>query len=536
MTKFSFAFSLFLIITLSIFLRFYQLDKIPTGLYEDEASQGYNAYSLFLTGKDEYGKSFPIFIRSFGDFKSPLYTYLTTIPIFIFGPTIFSVRLISAIAGVLIVILTALIIKKINANNKIVCLSALIVGISPWAIFFSRGAIEANLALFIFLLSVLFFIDSLKKPWLIIVAAALLAISTYAYHAERMIAWIFLPVFLLIFRKIFYPRKKILVISILLFILIQVPELILLTSPASLRRISKVNYWDYILANETFPQNIFSIIRKFLSQFSTYISPKNLFFEPDSQSIRSIPQLSVFYSFMIVPFVVGLKESIKHIAVSNLKLLIAIGVISLIPAALTGEPFYTIRILPLLWLSSLIIAIGIHKILLFIKKNYLQYTVIALILIFSLWLFYTKYFVLLKYERSGSVNYNYPLIEISKKTQEIPNKHFLIDTSRAKQLYGLIAFYRYHNPIEFQKQNSLNNISEYYNTVDLPKRHIIDNVELRSLDWGKDIRTDQIIIADNLAISPSQVNEHQLQPVFEFKDLAGNTAYIGYQTNPQTLP
>ncbi len=442
MTKFNFAVALFLIIAVSIFLRFYQLDKIPAGLYEDEASQGYNAYSLLLTGKDEYGKTFPVFIRSFGDFKSPLYTYLTIGPIFIFGPTIFSVRLISAICGVLIVILTALITKKINANNKIVCLATLIVGISPWAIFFSRSAIEANLALFLFLLSVLFFIESLKKPWLITVATSLLATSTYAYHAERMMVWIFLPVFLLIFKKIFFPRKIILLITILLFVFIQIPELILLASPASLIRISKVNYWNRILANEQYPLSILIIIRKFFSQFSAYISLKNLFFDPDSQTVRSIPQLSVFYSWMVIPFIIGLREGIKKTGVSNYKLLITIGVTTLIPASLTGEPFYTIRILPFLWFISVIITMGCYKILLLIKTGLLRYLTIILILAFSIWVFYTKYFILLKYERSGSVNYNYPLIEISKMTLEMPNKQFLIDTGRGNQLYGPIVFYR----------------------------------------------------------------------------------------------
>lgn len=532
MSKLNFKVVLFLIITLSFFLRFYLLDTIPAGLYEDEASQGYNAYSLLLTGKDEYGQSFPIFIRSFGDFKSPLYTYLSMIPIFIFGPTIFSIRLISAIAGVLIIFLTILITKSLKTNKKIVCLSALIVAISPWAIFFSRSAIEANLALLFFLLSILFFINSLKKPLLITIAAVLLSISTYAYHAERMMVWIFLPAFLLIFRKIFLKRKVVLIITILLFIVIQIPEIVLLTSPASLRRISKVNYWNDILEKEQFPQSTFTIVRKFFSQSSAYISPNNLFFEPDSQTVRSIPNLSVFFSWMIVPFFVGLIAGIKQTRSLNFTSLAILGLATLIPASLTGEPFYTLRILPLLWLFSLIIAIGCYKILFSTRKSFLRYLAIISILSLSLWVFYTKYFILLKYERSGSTNYNYPLIEISKATLQMPNKQFLIDTARAKQLYGPIAFYRQHNPFEFQRQNGLKDISEYYKTVSLPKRHVIGNVEFRLIDWGKDPKSDQIIISDNQAVSPAQVIIHNLKQVFEFKDLAGNVVYTGYQTNP----
>lgn len=530
MSKFNFFFTLLLIVVLSIFLRFYQLDKIPASLNEDEASQGYDAYSLRLTGKDHYGKTLPLFVRSFGAFQSPLYTYLTIIPVSIFGPNIFSVRLISAISGVLVVVVTALITNKMVSDRKIVCLSALVVGIAPWAIFFSRNAIEANLALLLFLLSALFFIDSLRKPWLFPLGTGILAISTYAYPAQRMIAWIFIIIFLFIYRKIFLPKRVIIAISLLLFILIQTPQLILLTSPASLRRISQVNYWNYILVNETFPQSLFSIVRKFFSQFSAYISPKNLFFDPDPQSVRSIPQLSVFLSWMIIPAIIGLREILKETRALGFKLLAVIGIITLIPASLTGEPFYTLRILPFLWLVSLIISLGFYKVLLLIRKNSLQYLIIGLSLLFSLGVLYTKYFILLKYERSGE--YNYPLIEISKITQELSNKHFLIETGRDNQLYILIAFYRRYNPVEFQRQNGLKDTSEYYKTVDLSKIHIIDNVELRSIDWGKDSRVDQIIIADNLAISTSQATDHKLSKVFEFKDLAGNVAYTGYQTNP----
>ena len=34
----------------------YRLETNPPGLYADEASTGYNIYSIVKTGKDEYGK------------------------------------------------------------------------------------------------------------------------------------------------------------------------------------------------------------------------------------------------------------------------------------------------------------------------------------------------------------------------------------------------------------------------------------------------------------------------------------------------
>ena len=74
-----------LIIILAVFLRFYYIEKIPNGLYSDEASYGYNAFSILETGKDEYGNFMPLAFRSFGDYKAPLYIYFLIPFIKIFG-------------------------------------------------------------------------------------------------------------------------------------------------------------------------------------------------------------------------------------------------------------------------------------------------------------------------------------------------------------------------------------------------------------------------------------------------------------------
>jgi len=76
------------------------LGSTPSGLSVDEAAIGYNAYSILETGKDEYGQSFPVLIKSFGDYKAPVYTYLL-VPVYkLWGMNVFTTRSISAAAGV----------------------------------------------------------------------------------------------------------------------------------------------------------------------------------------------------------------------------------------------------------------------------------------------------------------------------------------------------------------------------------------------------------------------------------------------------
>ena len=95
-----------LIVVLAFVLRFYKLGEVPLGFHQDEVSQAYNSFSILTTGRDRYGQLLPILFRSFGSYQPPVYTYLTTIPIFLFGNTIFAARSTSAFFGVLTVFLT----------------------------------------------------------------------------------------------------------------------------------------------------------------------------------------------------------------------------------------------------------------------------------------------------------------------------------------------------------------------------------------------------------------------------------------------
>ena len=101
------------IILFSGFIYFYKIDKIPSGFYVDEASVAYNARSIVETGKDEYGKSFPVILRSYDDYKPALYAYLIIPFMYLFGLNIFSVRIVSAIFGVIAIVGTYFLIKEL---------------------------------------------------------------------------------------------------------------------------------------------------------------------------------------------------------------------------------------------------------------------------------------------------------------------------------------------------------------------------------------------------------------------------------------
>lgn len=209
---------LLLIIFFAIGIRFYKLGQIPIELNRDEASLGYTAYSLLKSGKDEHGVPWPINIESFGDWKLPSYVYTLVPFIYLFGLENWVVRLPSALAGVGIVILSALITWQISAgwlDNKrrhaLTLLVPLMLTISPWQIHLAHVAYEANLALFFFMTGMVLFLHamSLNPKKTRGVSQAFLPLSTiffgltfFTYHSYQ----IFTPIMALGLFAIFRPK------------------------------------------------------------------------------------------------------------------------------------------------------------------------------------------------------------------------------------------------------------------------------------------------------------------------------------------
>ena len=158
----------FSIIFIASILRLWQLGVVPPSPDWDEAALGYNAYSVLKTGRDEYGTWFPLSLRSYDDYKPPLYMYLTVPSVALFGLETWAVRLPSAIAGILAVIGTYYFVKELFRKDAIAYVCALLLAISPWHIQFSRIAFESNAGLSLNILWVLFFIKGLKRYWFLI--------------------------------------------------------------------------------------------------------------------------------------------------------------------------------------------------------------------------------------------------------------------------------------------------------------------------------------------------------------------------------
>lgn len=173
---------------------------------------GYNAYSILKTGRDEWGNKLPLYFGSFGEFRLPVYFYLTVVSVFLFGLTEFSVRFWAAVFGLLVIassfFLTHRVLKKSFSQKKSLLtalVAALFLAFEPIHLHFSRMGIEVLPCLFFALLGFLI-LKINKKNFLLnnFLAFSSFLLSIFSYHAARL----FLPLFLISGLLLDFKKKK----------------------------------------------------------------------------------------------------------------------------------------------------------------------------------------------------------------------------------------------------------------------------------------------------------------------------------------
>ncbi len=212
---------LLLIVLIAAFLiRIIDINNNPPSLYGDELTLAYDAYSLINTGQDQTGKFLPItFAMSEG--RSPAYVYASLPFVAIFGPNTFSVRLLSVLSGVGVVLLIYL-LTDIWLGRKKAIIAAFFAAVLPWDIALSRAGFETHFALLLSLLGLFSLLKSKANAWWLIISAVSFGLSIHAYHSYK----ISLPPFLILlawfinlFKDIFKKKNTLhLVISSAIFI------------------------------------------------------------------------------------------------------------------------------------------------------------------------------------------------------------------------------------------------------------------------------------------------------------------------------
>jgi len=510
---------------LAIILFFTKLESTPPAIYSDESTVGYNAFSILKTGRDEYGKAFPLAFRFFGAYTPPLAVYFTVPFVYLFGLNPISVRLLSAISSLFLVVVLYRLATLLNLfkNKYVSALCSLIFVTTPWVIFNARLGYEVTFGYALFYLGVLFVWRSYLLNRVSFWGLIFLSLSTYTAHTERYLVPLFLLCFLLIYRSKVFIKKNVTSLSkgILLLFVLHLPHLYLLTTPA---------FW---VKNLAFGSGSLSLgIRDFIGQLIVYFSPQTYFgtLTSDINLQHFIPEISLFYSWQLVLFVLGVFVLVTSPKTDSKKLLFLLLITSPIPGAFSGHFISIQRVLPVIIPIILIIGIGIDEIITKTKKTYFVFLLLFLSFTFSLSLFYRSYFILLPGLRASW--WSYGAQDISEFIKSHPQEEIIIDNSRDQAIYSPIVFYNAFPPKQFQKQFG-QVLSKYYQNPSYSPVVSFAKVTTRPINWEIDSLESKYLIGDSLAVSADQAKEHFLTKVQTIKDKRGQVLYEIYKTNPK---
>lgn len=178
------------------------LATTPPGLYLDEASIGYNAWTIAHFGVDEHGIAWPLYFQAFGEYKQPIYVYALVPFVRVLPLTATTVRLPAALFGLLVIAFVTLAAWRITRSRWIAVLALALAALTPWLTQESRLGFEvisivATLAGALWCLSG----EQQSTRTRFAGAGAFLAVSIFAYSTGRVEVLLFTVAYIAVFAR-----------------------------------------------------------------------------------------------------------------------------------------------------------------------------------------------------------------------------------------------------------------------------------------------------------------------------------------------
>ena len=463
---------LLVIILLASILRLYKLGANPPSLYWDEASLGYNAYSILKTGHDEHGKFLPLTnFAAFGDYKPPGYIYAAVPSIALFGLSEFAIRFPSAFFGILTVFLTYLVARKLFENETIALLASFFLAISPWHLQFSRAAFEANLGLFFSTLGIFLFLKFATEKSIYIFPSALSFLAgMYTFTGQRLFVPFILLVLIIYFKKQIIAHLTIVTITALVSAILFWPLFVFSTQTiegrlrfnevtifkdlepinqsVKYRQRDKFAWWSAVIHN----RRLF-YAHSYLIHYFDAASPSFLFTRGDVNprlSIQEVGELYYLDLFLILAgiyFLFARKQKYRWLIIGWL-------LVSPLGPATARETPHALRMIHILPTFQLISAFGFFHLFKIIKFKKLFTAAVSLLLIINIFFYLHMYYVHWPRIYASEWQYGYKqAVEAIKPFYK--DADYIIVTKSLGRPYIYFLLYLKYPPQQFQQNSQI---------------------------------------------------------------------------------
>jgi len=472
-TNKSFKFFLIIIIITAFFIRFALIDKFPPGLYSDETALGYNSYSLLKSGRDEFGKSWPLSFESFGDYKPPMSAWLMIPSIAVFGLNELSVRLPSVIAGTLTVLIVFFLSKEIFNKKMLPFIAAILIAISPWSILFSRSSMLVGTEVMFTSGALLFFLISIRRPIFLFLSSLCFAGAIYTYYGARITVVLLILTLALIFKKELVKVKLYVIGSLALGLILLSPLIfgiakdpLILTGRAKTISIFydpgiKLKLWEaHTLDGQQFPVYLSrffhnkpyfyarDIVRRYLQHFSIDF----LFLTGDPHPPFKIPNFGLIFVLDLPFFLYGLYLAIRN---RNKKImaLTSYFFISPIAASLTFITPSANRSFNMIIGWTILAAFGIFSSINYFRSRYnilpkisVGFLTLGYLLLFGTFLY--RYFISIP--NTSPQIWHYGRKELVSKILMVENNYSqVVMSNKEGPAYIWLLFYKQYDPQKY---------------------------------------------------------------------------------------
>lgn len=378
---------------LALLLRGFMLVFFPTPLYWEEVALGYDAWSLSTNGYDYHHHFLPLAaVESFGDYKPSGYFYALAL-LFKFLPiNDLVVRLPSLLAGVALVIGTAILASRLwlcctgKTNHQLAIFAALLATFNPALFHLSLAAWETNLATAFFIWGIILLLpkpNSHSLPWRLLGGQICLLASFYTYHSFRLIAPL-IGLFLIFWHwqllgRNFFVKKNL--IKLIIFLLVDILALspfLFVHSQHLGQRFAETSIFatnEAIVKANTCRQTAGSSLlsrffchrylywgREILTHACDHLRLDYLFFSGDDNHRHSSQLFGVFYPTDLFFLLAGLIYLFKQRKLQRYAtawwFLLFFFIISIAPASLTRATPHLLRSLAMVPLMIIIISWG----------------------------------------------------------------------------------------------------------------------------------------------------------------------------------
>src|SRR3989344_5741817 len=417
------------IILLAFFMRLYKVEGNPPSLNWDEASIGYNAYSILKTGKDEWNIPFPVHFKSYGEYKLPAQIYASIPGIWIFGLNEFGIRITPVVYGTLTVLVCFFLSLEILQNKKASLFAALLLAISPWHLQLTRASFEASFACFWISLGVLFLLKGFKTSKFFSLSAVFFAVSVFTYNSARVFTPVFLLAIFMIYFRSFWKQKKAVIIALILFVVLLSPLIPFILSGDVRDRYKLVSITDDAgliprinenRGNSHFPQPLPRLIHNrvtyvalyFTEHYLAHFTPQFLFISGAPHKQHHVQGMGELYLFEAPFLLFGLYALFRQ----KLKyrfLLVSWILLAYIPVAITNDSIpHALRTVIVLPTYQIISGLGFVEIFKWIQKMGKQALItgsvmLALVVVISMSLYIHNYYILYPVAYSRDWQYGY---------------------------------------------------------------------------------------------------------------------------------